>query len=63
MLFAATGRGSLLVKPRPLSGFQIKAEIKGFPLMYRLFLYNNGSFRILKKAGEIFLKKIISTIS
>ena len=30
MLFTARGRGSLLVMPRPLSGCQIKAEIKGF---------------------------------
>ena len=56
-LRAARERGGLLVKPCPLSGFQIKAEIKGFPLMYRLFLYNNGSFRILKKAGQKFSKK------
>ena len=39
MLFAAGGRGALLVMPRPFSECQIKAEIKGFPLMYRLFLY------------------------
>ena len=39
MLFAARGRGALLIMPRPLSGCQIKAEIKGFLLMYRLFLY------------------------
>ena len=59
----AEGRGSLLIMPRPLSVCQIKAEIQGFLLMYRLFLYNNGSFRILKKAGENFSKKIISAIS
>ena len=41
MLFAAGGRGGLLVKPCPLSGFQIKAEIKGFLLMYRLFQYKH----------------------
>ena len=33
------GRGSLLVMPRPLLGCQIKAEIAGLLLMYRLFLY------------------------
>ena len=33
------GRGALLIMPRPLSGCQIKAEIQGFLLMYRLFLY------------------------
>ena len=27
--------------PRPLSGCQIKAEIKGFLLVYRLFLYKH----------------------
>ena len=39
MLFAARKRGALLIKPRPLLGSQIKAEIKGFLRMYRLFLY------------------------
>ena len=39
MLFAARGRDALLIMPRPLSGCQMKAEIKGFLLMYRLFLY------------------------
>ena len=39
MLFAVGGRGALLVVPRPLLGCQIKAEIQGFLLMYRLFLY------------------------
>ena len=39
MLFAARGRDALLIMPRPLSGCQIKAEIKGFLLRYRLFLY------------------------
>ena len=38
MLFAARGRDALLMMPRPLSRCQIKAEIKGFLLMYRLFL-------------------------
>ena len=44
MLFAAGRRGALLVKPHPLSGSQIKAEIKGFLLMYRLFQYNDWFF-------------------
>ena len=39
MLFAARRRGALLMMPRPFSRCQIKAEIKGFLLMYRLFLY------------------------
>ena len=30
MLFAARGRGALLMMPRPLLRCQIKAEIKGF---------------------------------
>ena len=30
-----------MVMPRPLSGCQIKAEIKGFLLVYRLFLYKH----------------------
>ena len=39
MLFAASERGSPLIMPRPFLGCQIKAKIKGFLLMYRLFLY------------------------
>ena len=38
-LFAARGRGALLIMPRPLSGSQMKAEIQGFLLMYRMVLY------------------------
>ena len=30
-----------MIMPRPLSGFQIKAEIKGFLLIYRLFQYKH----------------------
>ena len=41
MLFVARGRGALLIMPRPLSGCQIKAEIKGFLLMYRLFQHKH----------------------
>jgi hypothetical protein len=39
MLFAASRRGTFLMMPRPLLRCQIKAEIQGFLLMYRLFLY------------------------
>ena len=38
-LIAARGLGALLIKPRPLLGCQIKADIKGFLLRYRLFLF------------------------
>ena len=49
MLFAARGRGSLLIMPRPLLGCQIKAEIKDFLLMYRLFLYYQWFFQNIEK--------------
>ena len=39
MLFTAREHGALLMMPSPLSGCQIKAEIKGFLLMNSLFLY------------------------
>ena len=39
MLFAARGRDSSMVMPHPLLGLQMKAEIQGFLLMYRLFVY------------------------
>ena len=39
MLFAARGRGAVLMMPLPFLGRQIKAEIKGFLLMYSMFLY------------------------
>ena len=48
MLFAAGGRGALLVMPRPLSDCQIKAEIKGFLLRYRLFQYLQWFFHNLE---------------
>ena len=44
MLFAPYGGGTPMILPRPLSGCQIKAEIKGFLLMYRLFLYYKWFF-------------------
>ena len=37
--FTASHRHALLIMPRPLSGCQIKADVKGFLLRYRLFLY------------------------
>ena len=39
MLFTARSCGALLIMPRPLLGCQITAEIKGFLLMYHLFMY------------------------
>ena len=59
MLFTARGRGGLLVKPRPLSGSQMKAEIKGFLLMYRLFLYYFWFFQNIEKGWrKIFEKRL-----
>ena len=59
MLFAAGGRGGLLVKPRPLSGSQIKAEIKGFLLMYCLFLCYLWFFQNIEKGWrKIFEKRL-----
>ena len=49
MLFAVGGRDALLVVPRPLLGCQIKAEIQGFLLMYRLFLYYLWFFQNIEK--------------
>ena len=64
MLFAARRRGALLIMPRPLSGCQIKAEIKGFLLRYRLFLYYQWFFQNIEKGWrKNFRNKIISTFS
>ena len=49
MLFAASRRGVLLMMPIPLLGCQIKAEIKGFLLMYCLFLYYQWFFQNIEK--------------
>ena len=49
MLLAAGGLGALLIIPRPLSGCQIKAEIKGFLLMYPLFLYYLWFFQNIER--------------
>ena len=57
MLFAAGERGGLLVKPRPLSGNQIKAEIKGFPMMYHLFLYYLWFFQNIEKGWRKIFEK------
>ena len=59
MLFAARGRGALLIMPRPLLGCQIKAEIKGFLLMYRLFLYYQWFSQNIEKGWrKIFEKRL-----
>ena len=39
MFFAARGRDISMVMPHPLWGSQMKGEIQGFLLMYRLFVY------------------------
>ena len=59
MLFAARGRDALLIMPRPLSGCQIKAEIKGFLLMYHLFLYYQWFSQNIEKGWrKIFEKRL-----
>ena len=59
MLFTARGRGGLLIMPRPLSGCQMKAEIKGFLLMYRLFLYYLWFFQNIEKGWRKIFEKIL----
>ena len=54
ILFAAGGRGALLIVPRPLLGCQIKAEIQGFLLMYRLFLYQQWFVQKIGKGQSFF---------
>jgi hypothetical protein len=39
--FTASHRHALLIMPRPFSGCHMKAEIKGFLLVYRLFQYKH----------------------
>ena len=59
MLFAARGRGALLIVPRPFLGSQIKAEIMGFLLMYRLFLYYQWLSQNIEKGWrKIFEKRL-----
>ena len=59
MLFTARGRGSSMVMPHPLVGWQIKAEIKGFLLMYSLFLYYLWFFQNIEKGWrKIFEKRL-----
>ena len=45
MLFTESKCGALLIMPCQLLRCQIKAEIKGFLLRYRLFLYHQGFFQ------------------
>ena len=59
ILFAARGRGALLMMPRPLSGCQIKVEIKGFQLMYCLFLYYLWFFQNIEKGWRKIFEKIL----
>ena len=51
MLFAASRCGALLRMPQPFSVCQIKAEIKGFLLRYRLLLYYLSQWKITPTAG------------
>ena len=44
MHLAASRCGALLIMPRPLLGCKIEAEIKGFTLVYCLFLYYQWFF-------------------
>ena len=53
MLFAARGRGALLIMPRQLLGCQIKAEIQGFVLMHGLFLYYQWFFQNIEFSKKI----------
>ena len=57
MLFAARERGALLMMPRPFSGFQIKAEIQGFLLMYGFFLYYQWFFQNIEKGWRKIFEK------
>ena len=57
MLFAARGRDALLIMPRPLLGCQIKAEIKGFLLMYHLFLYYQWFSQNIEKGWRKIFEK------
>ena len=53
--FAASHLHALLIMPHPLLGCQIKAEIKGFLLRYRLFQYKHWFLPIfeLKDFSEL----------
>ena len=57
MLFAAGGRGTLLVVTRPLLGCQIKAEIKGFLLSCCLFLCYLWFFQNIEKGWRKIFEK------
>ena len=47
--FTARGRGTFLIVPRPQTFCFQKAQIKGFLLMYRLFLYYLWFFQNIGK--------------
>ena len=57
VLFAASGRDALLMMPRPLSRCQINAEIKGFLLMYHLFLYYQWFSQNIEKGWRKIFEK------
>jgi hypothetical protein len=57
MLFTARRRGALLIMPRPLSGCQIKAEIKVFLLRYHLFLHYQWFFQNIEKGWRKIFEK------
>ena len=57
MLFEVSKRGSVLMMPRPLLGCQIKNEIQGFLLMYRLFLYYQWFFQNIEKGWRKIFEK------
>ena len=57
MLFAARGCYAVLMMPRPILRCQIKAEIKGFLLMYRLFLYFLWFFQNIEKGWRKIFEK------
>ena len=56
-LFTARRRDALLIMSSPFSGCQIKAEIKGFLLVYRLFLYQQWCFQNIEKGWKIIFEK------
>ena len=58
MLFAAIGGGgALLMMPRPLSGCQIEAEIKGLLMRSHLFLSYQWFFQNIEKSWRKFFEK------
>ena len=65
MLFAAGGRGRLMIMPRPLLGCQIKLRSRAFYWCLVCFCTINGLVlsEYWKRLEENFRKKIISVIS